>query len=59
MSLPDEPLLQSSAMSFAFQDPAATAKALADATKAMGFVKVKVGFMAGQTAGCCPGQVAG
>ena len=35
-------------MSFAFADPAATAKALADATKAMSFVKVKAGFMAGQ-----------
>jgi large subunit ribosomal protein L10 len=48
MSLPDEALLQSSAMSFAFDDPAATAKALADATKGMSFVKVKAGFMAGQ-----------
>ena len=48
MSLPDEVLLKSSAMSFAFTDPAATAKALADATKGMGFVKVKGGFMAGQ-----------
>jgi large subunit ribosomal protein L10 len=48
VSLPDEYLLQSTAMSFAFQDPAATAKALADATKGMGFVKVKAGLMAGQ-----------
>jgi large subunit ribosomal protein L10 len=48
MSLPDENLLQSTAMSFAFSDPAATAKALADATKAMSFMKVKAGFMAGQ-----------
>lgn len=48
MSLPDEALLKSSAMSFAFNDPAATAKALSDATKAMAFVKVKAGFMAGQ-----------
>ena len=48
MSMPDEVLLKSSAMSFAFTDPAATAKALADATKTMGFVKVKAGFMAGQ-----------
>jgi large subunit ribosomal protein L10 len=48
MSLPDEALLKSSAMSFAFNDPAATAKALADATKSMTFVKVKAGFMAGQ-----------
>ena len=48
MSLPDEALLKSSAMSFAFSDPAATAKALADATRAMAFVKVKAGFMGGQ-----------
>jgi large subunit ribosomal protein L10 len=48
MSMPDEVLLKSSAMSFAFTDPAATAKALADATKTMGFVKVKAGFMSGQ-----------
>jgi large subunit ribosomal protein L10 len=48
MSLPDEALLKSSAMSFAFNDPAATAKALADSTKGMGFVKVKAGFMAGE-----------
>jgi len=49
MSLPDEVLLQSTAMSFAFSDPAATAKALADATKALSFIKVKAGFMAGET----------
>jgi large subunit ribosomal protein L10 len=48
MNMPDATLLKSSAMSFAFTDPAATAKALADATKGMGFVKVKAGFMAGQ-----------
>jgi large subunit ribosomal protein L10 len=48
MTLPDEFLLKSTAVSFAFTDPAATAKALADATKGMAFVKVKGGFMAGQ-----------
>ena len=48
MSLPDEFLLKSTAISFAFSDPAATAKALADATKGMGFVKVKGGFIGGQ-----------
>ena len=48
LSLPDEYLLRSTAVSFAFNDPAATAKALADATKGMGFVKVKGGFLAGQ-----------
>jgi large subunit ribosomal protein L10 len=48
MSLPEDMLLKSTAVSFAFSDPAATAKALADATKGMGFVKVKGGFMGGQ-----------
>ncbi|HEX8990343.1 MAG TPA: 50S ribosomal protein L10 [Anaerolineales bacterium] len=48
MAVPDEYLLKSTAVSFAFTDPAATAKALAEATKGMAFVKVKGGFMAGQ-----------
>ncbi len=48
MTVPKEFLLQSTAMSFAFSDPAATAKALADATKTLKFMKVKVGFMAGE-----------
>jgi large subunit ribosomal protein L10 len=48
MTLPDEFLERSTAVSFAFTDPAATAKALADATKGMGFVKVKGGFMGTQ-----------
>jgi large subunit ribosomal protein L10 len=48
VSVPDEVLLNSSAISLAFRDPAATAKALADATKGMAFVKVKAGFMAGE-----------
>ena len=48
MTLPDEYLLKSTAVSFAFADPAATAKALADATKGMAFVKVKGGFMGGR-----------
>ncbi len=48
MTLPVGLLLQSTAISFAFSDPAATAKALAEATKAMSFMKVKGGFMAGQ-----------
>lgn len=48
MTVPDEHLLQSTAMSFAFSDPAATAKALADAMKTLSFMKVKVGFMAGE-----------
>jgi len=48
MTLPDAALLQSSAMSFAFSDPAATAKALADATRGMAFIKIKAGYMAGE-----------
>ena len=48
MPIPDEYLLKSTAVSFAFTDPAATAKALAEATKGMAFVKVKGGFMGGQ-----------
>jgi large subunit ribosomal protein L10 len=48
MNLPEGLLLQSTAISFVFSDPAATAKALAEATKAMSFMKVKGGFMAGQ-----------
>ncbi len=48
LDVPEEYLLRSTAISFAFADPAATAKALADATKAMNFVTVKGGFMAAQ-----------
>ena len=47
-ALPDTFLEKSTAVSFAFSDPAATAKALSDSTKGMEFVKVKGGFMAGQ-----------
>jgi large subunit ribosomal protein L10 len=48
MKFPDESLVNSTAVSFAFTDPAATAKALSDASKGMEFIKVKSGFMAGQ-----------
>jgi large subunit ribosomal protein L10 len=41
-------LEKSSAASFAFSDPAATAKALAEATKGMEAVKVKGGYMGPQ-----------
>ncbi|MBN8657419.1 MAG: 50S ribosomal protein L10, partial [Anaerolineae bacterium] len=41
-------LEKSTAISFAFSDPASTAKALTDATKGNEFVKVKGGFMAGK-----------
>lgn len=48
MALSEEALAQSTAISFAFTDPASTAKALSDATKGMEFIKVKAGFLAGQ-----------
>lgn len=48
MSLPADFLVKSTAVSFAFSDPAAMAKALNDATKGNEFVKVKGGFMSGQ-----------
>ncbi len=47
-NLPEGSFMQSTAISFAFTDPAATAKALSDATKGLDFVKVKGGFMAGE-----------
>ena len=40
--------MKSTAVSFAFTDPALTAKALTEATKGKDFVKVKGGFMSGQ-----------
>ncbi len=48
LKFPDEYLVKSTAVSFAFTDPAATAKALADATKGSEFVKLKGGYMSGQ-----------
>jgi len=48
MDLPEEILVKSTAISFAFTDPASTAKALNDAMKGNEFVKVKGGFMSGQ-----------
>lgn len=45
--LPEDMLVNSTAVSFAFKDPAATAKALAEAMKGNEFVKVKGGYMAG------------
>jgi len=48
MELPTDYLVKSTAVSFAFTDPASTAKALSDATKGNEFVKVKGGFMSGQ-----------
>jgi large subunit ribosomal protein L10 len=45
MDMPADYLLKSTALSFAFTDPASTAKALTDATKGNEFVKVKGGLM--------------
>ena len=41
-------LVKSTAVSFAFTDPASTAKALTEATKGKEVIKVKGGFMGGQ-----------
>src|SRR5512138_3157378 len=49
MDLPGDFLEKSTAISFAFTDPASTAKALADATKGNEFVKVKGGFLSGRS----------
>lgn len=45
ISVPEGYLLNSTAVSFAFSDPAATAKALAEVTKGIEAVKVKGGFL--------------
>jgi large subunit ribosomal protein L10 len=49
LQVPSDYLVKSTAISFAFTDPATTAKALTDATKGLEFIKVKGGFMSGQT----------
>jgi len=48
MGLPEEFLVKSTAVSFAFTDPASVAKALTEATKGKEAIKVKGGFMGGQ-----------
>ena len=48
MEVPADFLVKSTAVSFAFTDPASTAKALTEATKGKEFIKVKGGFMSGQ-----------
>jgi large subunit ribosomal protein L10 len=48
MELPDDYLVKSTAVSFAFTDPASTAKALTEAMKGKEAIKVKGGFMSGQ-----------
>lgn len=47
VSIPQGMLEKSTAVSFAFTDAAATAKALSEAVKGMEFAKVKGGFMGG------------
>ena len=49
MELPQDYLVKSTAVSFAFTDPASTAKALNEATKGKDFLKVKGGFMSVQS----------
>ncbi len=48
MEVPSDYLVKSTAVSFAFKDPASTAKALTDAIKGIEFVKVKGGVMGGK-----------
>ncbi len=48
IQVPEGYLLNSTAVSFAFSDPAATAKLLAEATKGVEAVKVKGGFLGKQ-----------
>jgi len=55
VSVPADYLVKSTAISFAFKDPASTAKALTDATKGNEFVKVKGGLMGGKS--LSPAQV--
>lgn len=49
MEIPPEYLVKSTAISFAFSDPASTAKALTEAAKGLEFMKVKGGFMGGRS----------
>ena len=48
MELPGDYLVKSTAVSFAFSDPASTAKALTEAMKGKEYIKVKGGFMTGK-----------
>jgi len=48
IDFPQEYFLKSTAVSLAFSDPAATAKALSEAMKGNEFVKLKGGYMSGQ-----------
>jgi large subunit ribosomal protein L10 len=49
MELPGDFLVKSTAVSFAFSDPASMAKALTESMKGKDFIKVKGGFMGGQS----------
>jgi large subunit ribosomal protein L10 len=49
MQFSQDSLEKSTAVSFAFTDPALTAKALNEAMKGKDFIKVKGGYMSGQT----------
>jgi large subunit ribosomal protein L10 len=49
MDLPGDFLVKSTAVSFAFTDPASTAKALTESMKGRDYIKVKGGFMSGQS----------
>lgn len=49
MEFPKDYLVKSTAISFAFNDPAATAKALTESLKGNDFIKVKGGVMAGKS----------
>jgi len=48
MKIPADLLVKSTAISFAFTDPASTAKALTEATKGKEAIKVKGGYMGNQ-----------
>ena len=48
LTLSESALEKSTAISFAYADPAATAKALSDVSKSMQFIKVKGGFVGAQ-----------
>ena len=49
IEIPEDYLVRSTAILFAFTDPASTAKAFSDATKGSEFLKVKGGFVSGQS----------
>lgn len=48
LAMPQDYFEKSTAVAFAFSDPVTTAKALAEASKGLEFMRVKGGFMSGQ-----------